>query len=119
MIELRAKIERLGNRTEGTSKAGKPWKKQEVIVTTEEQYPKTIALTCFNDSADRAASFHPGTLCAIKAELESREFNGRWYTDVVLKSIEPVMQQPQQHHSTGVDNGILTYTDTNGKTLPF
>lgn len=67
----------------GTSKAGNPWQKKEwVLETLNTQYPKRVKFTVFG--ADRCASlqFEVGKNYAISVDVESREYQGRWYTDV-------------------------------------
>ena len=44
-MEITGKVVKLGGLTEGTSARG-PWRKQDLIIETEEQYPKTVCLTC-------------------------------------------------------------------------
>lgn len=57
------------------------WEKQEYILETEGQYPKKI---CFNLWGDKIGQFaiQEGEQVQMSFDLESREFNGRWYTDV-------------------------------------
>lgn len=56
------------------------WKKQEIIVETEGQYPKKICVSIWGDKIP--AQLQTGTNLTIDFDIESREFNGRWYTDV-------------------------------------
>ncbi|CAN5598949.1 DUF3127 domain-containing protein [soil metagenome] len=65
----------------GTGKNG-PWVKQEMIVETEEQYPKKVALSAWGDMVGQFKSYAPGTRLKVSIRIESREYNGRWYTDV-------------------------------------
>lgn len=64
---------------QGVSQSGKDWKKQMVVVETPGQYPKQVALTLFGKALD----FCPGIGAVVTAEvdLESRTYNGRWYTE--------------------------------------
>jgi len=64
-----------GNGKNGT------WKKQEVILETDGQYPKKICFSFWGDKADNEL-FRNGCAVKISFDLESREFNGKWYTDV-------------------------------------
>ncbi|GAD05227.1 hypothetical protein HQ45_07925 [Porphyromonas crevioricanis] len=62
--------------------SGKEWSKQEyVIETVDSEYPKKI---CFNLWGDRIKQFNiqMGELITVQVDIESREYNGRWYTDV-------------------------------------
>lgn len=66
----------------GVSKAGNAWKKREyVIENTEGQFPRKVCFTCFGDNADRI-QLTPGQRVTVHFDLESREYNGRWYTEV-------------------------------------
>ena len=80
---------RLGGLTEGTSARG-PWRKQDLIIETDEQYPKTVCLTCWTNQIDEIQSMTPGQLIKAQIDISSREFNGKWYTDVRVWRFDPV-----------------------------
>lgn len=65
----------------GTSKAGNAWKKQEYVLETQENYPRKVKFDFFGDKVDQYP-LNVGEDVTISYDLESREFNGRWYTDV-------------------------------------
>lgn len=65
----------------GTSKAGNPWKKKEWVLETFGAYPRKVKFHIFGDRAD-TIHFELGKDYTVSFDLESREFNGRWYTDV-------------------------------------
>lgn len=65
----------------GTSKAGNQWKKQEYVLETQETYPKKVCFNFFNDKVDQYP-LNIGDEVTISFDIESREFNGRWYTDI-------------------------------------
>lgn len=66
----------------GTSKAGNPWKKQKyVLETINEPYPKKVHFDFFGDRADQYP-LEVGDTVTLSFDIESREFNGRWYTDI-------------------------------------
>ena len=70
----------------GTGKNGQ-WKKQDIIVETEGQYPKKICISIWGDKIDEK-QLQTGNNFKIDFDVESREFNGRWYTDVKAWKIE-------------------------------
>jgi hypothetical protein len=88
-MEITGKVVRLGTLTEGTSARG-PWRKQELIIETEEQYPRTVCLICWTNQIDEAQKFAPGQTIKAQIEISSREFNGKWYTDVRVWRFDPV-----------------------------
>lgn len=65
------------------------WKKQDVIVETEGQYLKKICVSIWGDKINES-QLQVGNLLTISYELESREFNSKWYTDVKAWKIETV-----------------------------
>ena len=88
-MEIIGQVVRLGNLTEGTSARG-PWRKQELIIETEEQYPRTVCLICWTNQIDEIQKFAPGQTIKAQIEISSREFNGKWYTDVRVWRFDPV-----------------------------
>ena len=88
-MEIIGKVVRLGNLIEGTSARG-PWRKQELIIETEEQYPRTVCLICWTNQVDEIQQFAPGQTIKAQIHIESREFNGKWYTDVRVWRFDPV-----------------------------
>jgi len=113
-MEIIGKVVRLGNLVEGTSARG-PWRKQELIIETEEQYPRTVCLICWTNQIDEIQKFAPGQSIKAQIDLSSREFNGKWYTDVRVWRFDPVgattapaaapaqpAQQPMMHQTPPV-----------------
>ncbi len=58
------------------------WKKQDIIIETNEQFPKKISLSLWGDKVDQAQGYQVGQVLKVLASVESREYNGKWYTDV-------------------------------------
>ena len=88
-MEITGKVVRLGTLTEGTSARG-PWRKQELIIETEEQYPRTVCLICWTNQIDEIQKIAPGQTIKAQIDISSREFNGKWYTDVRVWRFDPV-----------------------------
>ncbi len=66
----------------GTSAAGNAWKKQEYVLETEETYPKKVHFDFFGERADQFAWIKIGDRIRLSFDIESREYNGRWYTNI-------------------------------------
>ena len=64
----------------GMSKNGQ-WRKQDIVIETQEQYPKKVCVSIWGDKINES-HLVIGNILDISFELESREFNGKWYTDV-------------------------------------
>lgn len=80
-MEIQGKIIQALPLQQGTSKAGNPWKKQEYVLETFDAYPKKVKFDFFGDRVDQF-QLSVGDTVTVSYDLESREFNGRWYTDV-------------------------------------
>ena len=65
----------------GTSKAGNPWQKQDFILDAQGQYPRKVCVCLFGDNVEKFP-LQVGQSVTASVDIESREFNGRWYTDV-------------------------------------
>lgn len=66
--------------TSGTSARGE-WKKQEVVFELPQEFSRKICVTFFNKDHE-VAQLREGMTCSVSVNVESREYNGRWYTDV-------------------------------------
>ena len=130
-MEIQGKVVRLGNLTEGNSARG-AWRKQELIIETIEQYPKQVCLVCWGDRVAEAQNFVIGQTIKAQISIESREFNGKWYTDVrpfrfdieIPQQSQPV-QQPQTAPQFAAPqfeqqpNNMDYFESDNGDDLPF
>lgn len=86
-------VQKLGIQS-GRSARG-DWSKQEFIVEYKEgNFPSTA---CFNvwgaDKVRELEAFQVGDMVRVSFNVSSREFNGRWYTDLRAWRIAPQTQQ--------------------------
>lgn len=103
-MDFRARMIQFLGETGGTSKAGNPWKKKEWVVETEGQYPRKVKVQCFGDRSD-TINMEPGKLYVLSVDLESREFNGRWYTDVSVFRVNEAGENTYGQPQGGYNNG--------------
>jgi len=63
------------------------WRSQDAVLETEGQYPKKV---CFNLFGDKIEQFPLtiGQLVNVHFEIDSREYNGRWFTGIKAWKIE-------------------------------
>lgn len=83
-----------------STKSGKTYVKHHYVgTTTDDQHPKDIKFSFFGET-DKFVLNVNGTY-DISFDLESREFNGRWYTDVTAwRADEPQSKAPQPQPQT-------------------
>lgn len=77
-MAIRGKVIFCGQPASGTSKAGKQWSKQEFAIETEGQYPKKVAFGVMNGKF----TMNLGDVVEIEVDAQSREYNGKWYTEL-------------------------------------
>ncbi len=85
-MELKGKVIQLLPMQSGMGKKGQ-WRKQEFIVETQSQYPKKVCLSIWGDKIDQFGVTE-GDDVNVAVELESREYNGRWYTEARAWRVE-------------------------------
>ena len=93
-LELEGRIARKLPVQQGTSARG-AWAKQEFIFEYQEgNFPSQICMNVWGDDKVRDLDkYQVGDKVKISFNLSSREYNGRWYTDVRAWRIEPAGQQ--------------------------
>ncbi len=64
-----------------------PWRKQEIIVETPGQYPRKVCIQLWGDKIDEFAPKEGETVKAF-VNVESKEYNGRWFTNVKAWKLE-------------------------------
>ena len=89
-MELEGRIVRKLNVQSGTSARG-AWAKQEFIFEYQEgNYPSQVCMNVWGDDKVKDLDkYQVGDQVKISFNLSSREYNGRWYTDVRAWRIEP------------------------------
>lgn len=78
----------------GTSARGE-WTKQEVIFDMPGEFNRKACVSFWGDKAADAAAFAPGTAMIVSINVESREYNGRWFTELrAWKAVPKSAAQP-------------------------
>ncbi len=102
-MEIKGKIIAALPEQGGTSKAGNAWRKREYVLETQETYPKKVCFNLFGDRIDQYP-MNVGEEVTVSFDLESREYNGRWYTDVRAYRVDKgaAAATPQPPISSGI-----------------
>ena len=128
-MEISGKIIQVLPEQGGVSKtSGKEWKLQAYVLETQEQYPRKVHFEVFGEDRIKANPCQLDDIVTVSFDIESREFNGRWYTSirawkiqqgvvtteatapVVDADVAPVVAAPQANvqafdPAAGVDDG--------------
>ncbi len=79
-MDFKAKIIQILPMQTGEGKNG-TWRKQEIIVETDGQIKRKVCVSIWGDKINESI-LKIGNVLNISFDVESREYNGRWYTDV-------------------------------------
>lgn len=85
-LQITGTIKQILEVQSGESKNG-PWKKQDFILETPGKFPKLVCVTQWGDQIDQN-NITEGETITASIDIQSREYNGRWYTDVKAWKIE-------------------------------
>lgn len=86
-LNITGKVTKVMIAQTGSGKKG-AWVKQDFIIETSDQYPKTICFTAWGDLADTVSGLKPGQEVTVSFNPESREYNGKYYTDLKAWKID-------------------------------
>ena len=82
-MEISGKIIQVLPEQGGVGKtSGKEWKLQSYVLETQEQYPKKVHFEVFGEDRIKANPCQLDDLVTVSFDIESREFNGKWYTSI-------------------------------------
>lgn len=101
----------------GNSKTGNAWKKQEFILETEGQYPKKVCFSLWGDKIDQFGVAE-GEQVTISIDVESREYNGRWYTEIKAYRVDRAGNSPAPRPSAMPDVDTF-HSEGEEDKLPF
>lgn len=107
-LEINGKLIQKLELQSGMSKTGSSWQKQEFVIETDEQYPKKVCANLWGDKIDMLSVINIGDKVTLSFNLESREYNGKWYTDVKAWKIE---KQKMEEDLSQSAPGVLPVQD--------
>ena len=86
-MEFEAVVYKILPPTKGVSARGE-WQRQEVIFEMPQEFSRKVCVTFFNKESE-VARLKEGAAYTVSVNIESREYNGRWYTDVRAWRVQP------------------------------
>lgn len=123
-MEVEGKVIQVLGERSGVSKAGNPWKVKEYLLETKESYPRKIAFDFFGERADQYP-LNVGDEIRLSFDIESREYQGRWFTSIRGWKSEPLAAAPAAAQAPATAYGavppppIVEPSANSGEDLPF
>ncbi len=89
-MEIVGKVIQILPLQQGTSqRTGNSWAVQSFIIETQEQFPRKVCIELFGEERIKQNPFSMDEIVTVNFDLESREFNGRWYTSARAWRVQP------------------------------
>lgn len=93
----------------GMSKSGNAWQKRNFVIETTGQYPKKVCFQLFGDKVNECPNV--GEDVKVSFGAESREWNGKWFTQLNAWKVErqgaqPAPQTQYAQEQPAQDNGL-------------
>ncbi|RPH70910.1 DUF3127 domain-containing protein [bacterium] len=117
-LEISGKVIQVLSEQTGTGRNGQ-WTKQDFVIETQEQYPRKICFSAWGEKVSVVKNLKTGSLVNVSFNAESREFNGRWYTDLRAWKIDPQSQSSQAGPESPEMLEPLPPGETEPDDLPF
>ena len=93
-MEIKGKIIVVLPERSGVSQAGKEWMTQEYVLETQDRYPRKMMFSVFGRDRIEQFDIHLGEVITVKFDIDSKEYNGRWYNSITAWQVERENQQP-------------------------
>ena len=120
-IIIEGRLVQILSAQEGQSTRG-AWKKQDFILETTEQYPKKVCICCWNEKTDELSKYQLNDNLKVSVNIESREYNSKWYTDIKAWRIEQANAENSvvsNDTSPSDDVSGVSFTSDENDDLPF
>ena len=116
-MEISGKIIAVLPLASGQGKNG-TWRSQDYVLETTDQYPKKVCFNLFNDKIDQFPLAIDDQV-NVSFDVESREYNGRWYTTVRAWKIEKGVVSGAPAASAPIASFDVAPSAGEGSDLPF
>jgi len=120
-IILEGRLVQILSAQEGQSTRG-AWKKQDFIIETSEQYPKKVCICCWNEKTDELSKFQLNDNLRVSVNIESREYNSKWYTYIKAWRIEQLNTESTTNSNPAIsedDISGVSFSNDENDDLPF
>ena len=101
-MEIEGKIIAVIPAREGVSaRTGSPWKTQDYVIETHEQYPKKCCFNVFGSDKIQLFDIKVGEELRVSFDIDAHEYQGRWFNAAPAPAQpmpfdQPVTAQPVQ-----------------------
>ena len=81
-MEVTGKLVKKLELESGTSKAGKEWQKQSIVIDTGGDFNNEVCISAFGDKLKQMHKLEIGMDVSVLCNVYSREYNGRYFHNI-------------------------------------
>ena len=85
-----------------SQRTGNPWKSQDYVIETHDQYPKRCCFRVFGEEKINQFNIKLGEEMTVSFDIDSHEYQGRWFNDVRAWAVNRNIQAPGAVPGAGV-----------------
>ena len=85
-----------------SQRTGNPWKSQDYVIETHDQYPKRCCFRVFGEEKINQFNIQLGEETTLSFDIDSHEYQGRWFNDVRAWAVNRNIQAPGAVPGAGV-----------------
>ena len=85
-----------------SQRTGNPWKSQDYVIETHDQYPKRCCFRVFGEEKSNQFNTQLGEEMTVSFDIDSHEYQGRWFNDVRAWAVNRNIQAPGAVPGAGV-----------------
>ena len=108
-MKITGKLVQKLDRETGTSKAGKSWEKQSILIEQAGEYSKQVVVSFFGDKVKSLRDIEEGSEVSVSINLSSREFKGKYYHNIDGWSCATLGQETVEDNFVTTDDNDLTF----------
>ncbi len=101
-MDISGKIIQVLQEQTGEGRNGK-WSKCDFVIETQDKFPKKVCITAWGDLIQTVRNIPAGSDVKVSFDISSREYNGKWYTDVKAWKVEGGSAQQGGGYSRAAD----------------
>jgi len=95
-MELTGKVIAVLEARGGISKtSGNPWKMQDYVIETNEQFPRRMCFNVFGEDKINQFNIQVGEEITVSFDINAREYQGRWFNDIRAWKVDRVTADQQ------------------------
>ena len=86
-MEIKGFIFEIQEEVSGATARG-GWRKRSVVIETNDEYKRKVCISFWGDKADSVSNLTLGSTITAHINIESKEHNGRWFTEIKCWKLE-------------------------------